>query len=93
MKVKNLHGNPGCPCCKSCLDHWENYTQEKAHTCAELGCSNKATLGGHVIKVGSEDRAHYIIPICDSTNHKDEPYDLNFGTKLVPATKQISCHT
>lgn len=92
MKVKNLHGSTTCPCCNSWLEHWENYTHEKTDKCSKLGCGEKATLGGHVIKVEGDDKSRYIIPICDATNKEEAPYDLKSGTRLVPATKQISCH-
>ena len=91
MVVKNLHGSTTCSCCPSWLKHWENYSGEKADRCAALGCGDKATLGGHVIKVASADRGRYIIPICDACNKRDEEYELNQGTKLAPASKLVTC--
>lgn len=91
MKVKNLKGTIKCTCCNSWLNHWENWTNKKADRCAALGCGEKATLGGHVIKAGDAAKTRYITPICDACNKLEDEYELKAGTILAPATKQATC--
>lgn len=70
MRVRNLREGsrqPTCGC-KSWLDHWENNSGRKAGTCSASGCSEKATDGGHVQKVGVNDDSWYIIPLCRACN-------------------------
>ena len=91
MKVKNLNGtsenNPSPVCnCKNWLDHWENnrvWSDGKKYRAVRCrGCNkdfNHDQLNGaHVIKVGSTDQNHYIIPLCDSCHGKiNEEYDVD----------------
>ena len=79
MKVKNLEGSseqfpsPVCKC-STWIEHWENNRIWKdgkkylAGYCRKCGkeVEHKHLNGAHVIKVGSEDKKRYIIPLCDS---------------------------
>jgi hypothetical protein len=65
VKVKNLVGTPRqvCPC-GSWLDHWRNAKHVPATDCANLACSNRPTVGGHVEQVGGRGY-DLIVPLCD----------------------------
>lgn len=78
MKVKNLNGSgeqfpkPVCGC-QSWIIHWNinRYPRKdkKAGFCR--GCGSKITnlVGGHVVKIGVDDRCRYIVPLCSSCNN------------------------
>lgn len=83
--VKNIKGTsdniPGGY--RSWKDYWiakKGYWPVK---CAAYGCSEKAELGGHVIKVNSIDKRWYIVPICYSHNNSNLPFYVD-ENDLVP---------
>jgi len=92
MLVKNLR-NTGAKTCKcgSWLEHWEKASGMKANYCVAATCAQKATLGGHIIKVGSEDGNHYIIPICASCNRLESNYEIPNSTFLASANVSKTC--
>ena len=72
VRVKNSTDTSDrkCKCLKgdnTWVTHW-SLTKGAVNYCRNISCSNKATLGGHVKKVGINDNGHYIVPLCDSCN-------------------------
>ena len=90
MKVKNLHGTSDKTCdkCKSWLKHWENKTNDSTWFCMKKDCTNKATVGAHVIKCEGHDKKFYIVPLCHSCTKKKEEFELEPYAELAPA---IAC--
>jgi len=89
VKVKNVHNysSPVPPGYFSWLDYWEKNSGKKATTCCAYGCNDRADVGAHVIKVGSDDHRWFIVPLnqkCNKSN--DEFYVLS--DCLVPSNKQ-----
>jgi len=68
--AKNLERSASPPkCgCSTWIRHWENNSGKQAETCSALGCSNHASVGGHVQKKGVSNNRWYIIPICKACN-------------------------
>lgn len=94
MKVKNITGTTGMSCnCGSWIQHWRNYTNQIATICRARGCSNYANVGAHVRKCYSTDNSWYIIPFCYHHNSRpsSECIEINFGTDLVPANRNLTC--
>lgn len=58
-------------------EFWERKSGKKFDKCACKGCSRSATDGSHVIKVESEDRANYIVPLCHKCNEKTESFEVD----------------
>ena len=55
MIVKNLNGTSQRTCkCGSWLKHWENFSGRSAKKCSV--CGKNAEVGGHVQKIGNDDR-------------------------------------
>ena len=81
--VRNLNGSgrnfpkPTCGC-ESWIEHWNINKYPNGEKIARWcrGCRKKtesvALCGGHVIKVDSQDKNRYIIPLCASCNAKDD---------------------
>jgi hypothetical protein len=71
----------------SWLKDWEKHKIRKDQKCSNINCPNKAEVGGHVKKVGS-DNSQYIIPICSSCNAlgTDKEYTVD-SEYLVPVSK------
>jgi hypothetical protein len=91
--VKNLKGTSDKTCkCSSWLQHWKNNSGgTKLPTyCIESTCRETTLLGGHVIKVNSTDKNHYIIPICAKHNSTDSEYSVADGY-FVSANKSETC--
>lgn len=68
---KNSNGyNPMTCGCQSAMRHWEIHSKLKVQNCSIKRCTNKAEVGGHVIKChGNSLNTKYIIPICKSCNN------------------------
>jgi hypothetical protein len=92
MRVKNLNGTTQRTCkCGSWLKHWENFGGCFATICSVDGCNNDAEVGGHVQKVGSDNK-WYIIPLCKSCNNKrGEELEIDDNTELVSANVSETC--
>ncbi len=75
VKVKNLRGTAdrACTSCGTWLKHWEKLSGKKADECT--ACKEKATVGGHVKKANSTDDSHYITPLCDGCNKRNDEFD------------------
>jgi hypothetical protein len=68
--VKNLNGttdNRPPYGFSSWKDWWEAKTGRRFGFCSCSSCSQRATVGAHVQKVGM-DRKWYIVPLCGSCN-------------------------
>jgi len=73
---------------ESWLDFWCKKTQKKViPPCSNIECSNKAKYGGHVKKVGDNDKSSYIIPICQSCNQLGDIYLVYGNVKFIPVPK------
>ncbi|HQO10552.1 MAG TPA: hypothetical protein PLK90_00825 [Clostridiales bacterium] len=91
MLVKSLHGTANNTCeCKSWIDHWEKYTDKNSYYCSVNSCLEKATDGAHVVKVNSDDRNWYIVPLCHAHNLSDNAMDIG-STTLAPANVAATC--
>lgn len=88
---KNKNGTSKRTCnCGSWKNHWINNSGEKWPTvCSISGCSNKATLGAHIIN--NNVSGEYIVPACDLCNKSNAEFDLKGGIKLVSANRQKTC--
>jgi len=71
----------------SWLDFWEKKKDKQANKFEAMLCSEKADLGGHIIKAG-EGGKEYILPICYKHNSKsnEEIYQA-WDTDLVPVSE------
>jgi hypothetical protein len=80
VKVKNSVNTSDrkCECPKgegTWLNHWA-LRKGTPHYCRNADCANKATLGGHVKKMGVNDSRHYIVPLCDSCNKLSDEFSV-----------------
>jgi len=94
MIVKNIIGTSDNNCgCASWLDHWKTYTKQTSlpNYCTHDTCTEKPVVGAHVIKVGSEDKDWYIVPLCKKHNKEAGEFELFSGTKLAKASVSKTC--
>ena len=92
MRVKNLNGTSQRTCkCGSWLKHWENFGGCVTTICSVVNCGEIAEVGGHVQKIGNDNR-WYIIPLCKSCNNKKgEELEIYDDIKLVSANVSETC--
>ena len=93
MKVKNVRGTSekSCPC-GSWLNHWKRFSGKTVSSICAVACLDDATVGGHVHKEGSSDRATYIIPLCDKHNQETQAMEIDESkTPLVSANVSETC--
>lgn len=91
--VKNVNGtskdryaNSGSKTDGSWIDTWRKETGSRRKTCASLGCTNEATVGGHVRTADKrKDGSWGIVPICHSCNHTSNKgaYFLEKNVEIV----------
>ncbi|HCL00097.1 MAG TPA: hypothetical protein DHW42_08350 [Candidatus Marinimicrobia bacterium] len=93
IEVINLINTSNKKCyCKTWLEHWEKFGEQKAGLCAEVSCQKKAIVGAHVQKSDSSDSSWYIIPLCKEHNNLfGQKISIKDSIKLVPANKQKTC--
>ncbi|HHG86728.1 MAG TPA: hypothetical protein ENJ82_18410 [Bacteroidetes bacterium] len=92
MKVKNINGTSLNKCsCGSWMQHWRNFSGQKATICRASGCSNDDLVGAHVQKDVAYDAKWYIVPFCNSHNKATGSVELVSGTNLVSANKSKTC--
>jgi hypothetical protein len=90
MFVKNLNGTGDRTCrCGNWLRHWENFAHQTARYCSASDCSGFAQYGGHVVKVGTIDQRHFIIPLCPSCNAREGAFET--AATLVSANVSETC--
>ncbi len=70
MKVNNVNGTSDNTCrCGSWLEHWKRFGGGSVPAyCPVTNCFRGPTVGAHVQKDSSIDRAWYIIPLCQNHN-------------------------
>ena len=90
MKIKNIKGSSKVSekspkGYSSWLDYWEqnvNFTLKPGDKYKCPACGKSFTRdnfdGCHVQKVDSTDQKWYIIPLCDSCNHRIDTPDIGF---------------
>lgn len=92
IKVKNIHGTSkerySTP--PHGYSSWIDYWKKKSgfyfpDYCTCEDCLNKAEVGAHVIKVNSDNRKWYIVPLCSSCNHKETSFNVDEDF-LVPVS-------
>ena len=88
---KNKKGTDERACsCGTWKQHWINFSGKSwPDKCSVSGCTNKPTLGAHVIN--SSVSGEKIIPMCSSCNNRTDYFDLIEGVKLVSANKSETC--
>src|SRR5437870_7032961 len=93
MKVKNVKGTSEKSCrCGSWLNHWKRFSGKTVSSICAVACLEDATVGGHVQKEGSSDRATYIIPLCDNHNQETEAMEISESkSPLVSANVSETC--
>lgn len=93
MKVKNVQGTSDKSCsCGSWLNHWKRFSGKAIPIVCATACTDDATVGGHVQKVGSSDTGTYIVPLCDKHNQTTEAMEINESkTPLVSANVSQTC--
>jgi hypothetical protein len=73
-QAKNV-ANSSCDRRENWIRKWEDTTgrQAEGKKCSYLGCSNDATVGGHLlVKDHSRGQVNYIAPICQSCNQSHD---------------------
>jgi hypothetical protein len=66
--IRNVIGS-SCDNNPSWIKNWKEYTKKEPGRCIYLGCSNQATLGGHLeIKSNQSEEFCFIAPICGKCN-------------------------
>ena len=103
MKIKNVKGSskvsPNPPSgYDSWLDYWEQnygwyFDHSKTYKCPACGKSfyRKNFDGCHVQKAYSTDQKWYIMPLCDSCNHRKDTPDVDESLLIdVPSNLKIT---
>lgn len=100
MYITNVTGSsrfskPNSTYGNSWLNYWERQidfflAKDKYYKCPICGNPylRENFDGAHVQKVSSLDKHWYIIPICDSCNHKNWKFDINQDL-LVPVPSNL----
>lgn len=94
MKVNNVNGTADNTCtCGSWLAHWKKFGGNTIPAyCQEKLCTKGPTVGAHVQKDGSTDRAWYIVPLCDAHNRETgKSLDILDSATLVSANVSQTC--
>ena len=92
IKVKNMNGTSKTPKCTEgayWIDHWKNYKCYSKGICSKKGCYKPVEVGGHVIKVQSQDKTEYVVPLCKDCNNQssDITYEVDENL-LVPVSHE-----
>ena len=91
MKVKNVIGSSRFPKPKgydSWLDYWIAQKGWKPAFCSTNGCYRLCAVGAHVQKVYGSDKKWYIVPLCESCNHRTDEFEVP-DTYLVPVPSNL----
>ena len=76
--------------CGTWKDHWLKSSKSAwPSVCSVQGCSNAATLGGHVIN--QQVTGEKIVPMCDSCNGLRGSFNLKEGVRLISANTAETC--
>lgn len=78
--------------CGSWKQHWLNYSgiKEWPYYCSVRGCMNRAEFGLHVYNP-RVSRTVYIVPGCNSCNHRIDTFSIEEGTQLAFSNKSQTC--
>jgi hypothetical protein len=91
-KVKIVSGTTSKSCsCGSWLEHWDNFSNEKAILCSAKLCLERQLVGTHVKKVYHADNAQYIIPLCQLHDLSDKMIEISGNYILVSADPKVTC--
>lgn len=66
-------------------------SRQSVGNCSVFRCGHRATIGGHILIVGSRDRDHYIVPLCHSCNGLEEEFEIRESVSLVHANVAETC--
>lgn len=92
ISIKNIDCTTQGLCkCGNWLQHWFNYSGQKAYTCKAKGCVNTDIEGVHVQKSVAYDKNWYIVPLCEVHKQHEGNLELEKGTYLVSAHKSLTC--
>lgn len=88
---RNKGGTGGRACsCGTWKQHWLNYSGKAwPASCSVNGCSNPATLGGHITNPSVDGEK--IVPMCASCNSSPSAFNLKVGVSLPSANKSETC--
>lgn len=82
-------GERACSC-GTWKQHWINHSGKGwPAECSVHGCSNRPTVGGHVINNGVTGER--IVPLCDSCNKLNGTFILKDGVTASIANKAETC--
>jgi hypothetical protein len=73
IKVKNINGTADrgpSDGSASWQEWWEKKKRRRFNKCSNVNCGFNAEVGAHVIKVVSNDKKWYIVPLCKACNAK-----------------------
>jgi hypothetical protein len=92
MRVKKLLETPNAGCrCGSWLQHWDNFSRQKANFCMVLGCDGKPEVGGLVCRE-TEPEQVCVVPLCRSCAAKvGTELDIVNTVNLVPVSLEDTC--
>jgi hypothetical protein len=92
--IKNLPNTSHLTCeCGSWLDHWEKFSQKKAHKCSAMLCTEVQNLvGAHVRKTGMPDSEVYIVPLCPHCHKRKDSFAVSSNTIFVSADPRKTCN-
>lgn len=87
----NKNGTSDRTCkCGTWKEHWMNFSNKAwPITCSVKGCTNKPTLGAHVIN--QSVAGEKIIPMCNSCNGISGTFGLIGGVNLPSANIAETC--
>ena len=73
---------------KTWLEYWKHFAKAPVPgTCSVVGCENKVSLGAHLINEYFEYQ-FFIVPLCDSCNHRTDIFKLKSDKLAVSANKK-----
>ena len=87
----NKNGTSDRSCtCGTWKQHWINYSNKEWPTsCSVKGCTNKATLGAHVIN--ETVTGEKIVPMCNACNSQSYKFSLKGATGIPSANISKTC--
>ncbi len=84
MKVKNVESPPGLKYTGEWwLQYWKSFSQRKTKVCTAKSCINKDLVGALVEKSNDNDKATYVVPLCQQHRKANDEFELIIGTRLV----------
>ena len=92
MRVKNRMDLAADACsCGGWLQHWDNYSRQRANFCMVIGCDGKPEAGAWVQKEAEPDRL-YVVPLCKACAAKvGQTLEIVNTVNLVSADTEDTC--